>query len=90
MSAIKKEPEKLSDLLKKRTSKKPPAHEWQDLALRVIKELNIPTNKRSSVFRVCKTFPKKFVEMCMNDTKELAGKDKWRYFFKLVNQNSED
>lgn len=64
---------------------KPPAHQWQDLALRVIAELNIPGFKRNSVFKICKEHPREFVEKCMNDTKELVEEgEKWQYFFKLI------
>lgn len=72
-------------LLEKRTVKKAPAYQWQDLALRVIKELDIPKEKRSSIFRVCKQKSKQIIEKAMNDTKELCKSgEKWRYFFKLI------
>ncbi len=68
-----------------RVVKKAPAHEWQDLALTIIKELNIPNFKRSSVFRICKNKNKQFVTNCLNDTKELCKTgDRWKYFFKLA------
>ena len=73
--------------MKNRVAKKAPAYQWQDLALRVINELNIPNNKRSSVFRVCKQNTKQIVERAMNDTKELCKTgEKWRYFFKLIDK----
>jgi hypothetical protein len=63
----------------------PPAYEWQDLALRVIRELGIPLFKKSSVFKVCRDYPKDFIEICLNDTKELcAGGEGWKYFFKII------
>lgn len=75
------------ELMKNRVIKKAPAYQWQDLALRVIEELNIPNNKRSSVFRVCKQQSKQIVERAMNDTKELCKTgEKWRYFFKLIDK----
>ena len=75
------------ELMKNRVVKKAPAYQWQDLALRVIIELNIPNNKRSSVFRVCKQNTKQIVERAMNDTKELCKTgEKWRYFFKLIDK----
>ena len=45
-----------SDILKKKQAeaKKAPAYPWQDLALQVIKDLNIPNFKRSAVFKICK------------------------------------
>jgi len=93
---INKGPEKLSELFKQRAekaasqsekSRRPaPAYAWQDLALRVIKELNIPNFKRSAVFKVCKEKPRSFIEKCLNDTKELCRDgEPWKYFFKLVN-----
>ena len=67
--------------------KKPPAYEWQDLALRIIKELGIPNFKRSAVFKVCKENPKSYIESCLNETKELCRSGaKWKYFFKLISQ----
>ncbi len=67
---------------------KPPAYEWQDLALRVIKELNIPKFKRNSIFKVCKNNSRDLIEKCLNDTKELCKQgEKWRYFFKVINKN---
>lgn len=64
---------------------KPPAYEWQDLALKVIKELGIPNGKRNSVFRVCKENPKEVILQALNDTKELCETGaKWKYFFKII------
>jgi len=86
--------EQLKDIFKAKTlqqssgqAKKPPAYEWQDLALRIIKELSVPNFKRSAVFKVCKENSKSYIERCLNETKELcrAGA-KWKYFFKLINQ----
>ena len=83
--------EKIGDLFKEKASKpasfraKTPAYAWQDLALRVIKELNIPNFKRSAVFKVCKEKSRNFIEKCLNDTKELCQTgEKWKYFFKIV------
>lgn len=65
--------------------KKAPAYQWQDFALKIIDELGVPNFKRSSVFKICKDMDKNFVEKCLDDTKELAeGKEKWKYFFKLI------
>lgn len=81
---INKEPEKLSDLLG-RKSKKPPAYQWQDLALKIIERLDIPDFKRNSIFKVCKDNPKNLIEKCLIDTLELCQTgNKWRYFFKLI------
>lgn len=77
--------EKVGDLVNSRFSKKPPAYQWQDLALRIIRELGVPDFKRNSVFKVAKEHPRAFIETCLNDTKELCRTGaKWRYFFKLV------
>ena len=79
------------ELMKNREVKKAPAYQWQDLALKVINELNIPNNKRSSVFRVCKQNTKQIIERAMNDTKELCKTgEKWRYFFKLIDKKPSD
>lgn len=84
-----KKEEKYTDiktLLKNRQEpKKQPAYEWQDLALRVINELDVPGFKRASVFQACKKHGKTFIEMSLNDTKELCKSgEKWKYFFKII------
>ncbi len=77
--------EKIGDLFANKKNKKMPAYAWQDLALRVIKELNIPDFKRSAVFKACKQKPRVIIEKCLNDTKELCQTgEKWKYFFKIV------
>ena len=77
--------QKIGDLFSKTKPVKPPAHPWQELALRVITELSIPNEKRGSVFMVCKKYPKPFIEMCLNDTKELCKTgETWKYFFKII------
>ena len=38
------QPKSFKDIVKNRVIEKPPAYEWQDLALRIITELNIPNN----------------------------------------------
>lgn len=79
--------EKFGSILQAKKTKKPPAYQWQDFALRVIKELGAPADKKSSVFKVCKQFPKPFVEKCLNDTKELCQTgERWKYFFKLISK----
>ncbi|MFA5248101.1 MAG: hypothetical protein WC415_02545 [Patescibacteria group bacterium] len=63
----------------------PPAYQWQELALRVISELGIPPFKKSSVFKACRDHPKDFIEICLNDTKELCTDGQsWKYFFKII------
>lgn len=85
----KTEPASLADIFKAKLAKpavKAPAYAWQDLALRVIKELNIPGFKRSSVFKVCKEKDAQVVERAINDTKELCKSgDQWKYFLKIIN-----
>jgi len=82
----------ISDIFKQNTQrKKPPAYRWQDLALKVIKELSIPEKKRSSIFMVCKKYDRNFIEKCMDDTKELCESgEKWKYFFKLIANEKKD
>jgi len=78
-------PQKLGDLFGKIKQTKPPAYEWQDLALRIISDFNIPVSKRGSVFKICKDNSKETVEKAMNDTKELCKTgDRWKYFFKVI------
>jgi hypothetical protein len=86
------EMQSLSDVFKAKQSKeqkkktiKPPAHQWQELALQIINDLHVPSAKRNSVFRVCKQEHKEFVLHCLNDTKELCTDgEAWKYFFKIV------
>jgi len=78
--------DKIKDIFKnKPPSVKPPAYEWQDLALRVIDELKVPGFKRNSVFKACKQHSKAMIEKAMNDTKELCEEGEcWKYFFKVL------
>lgn len=77
--------EKLDSLIGRGQKKKPPAYQWQELALRVISELGVPNKKRSAVFKICKENNKNFIERCLNDTKELCRTGQcWKYFFKLI------
>lgn len=77
-----------ADIFKAKQSqvqKKAPAYPWQDLALKVIAELDIPNFKRSSVFKICKEKDSGVVTRAINDTKELCqGGEKWKYFFKVI------
>lgn len=84
-------PEKIGDLFKNKAKRiAPPAYVWQDLALRVIKELNIPDFKRSAVFKVSKQKPRVYIEKALNDTKELCPTgEKWKYFFKIIGGRGE-
>lgn len=77
----------LSDIFQAKPVKKvkAPAYEWQDFALRIIKDLAVPNFKRSSVFKICKDMPSSTVERALNDTKELCKSgDAWKYFFKVI------
>ncbi|MEI8361045.1 MAG: hypothetical protein WCG01_02870 [bacterium] len=70
---------------------KPPAYEWQDLALRIIAELGVPNFKRASVFKVCKNYSKEEIERALNDTKELCKTgNRWAYFFKVIEAQRQD
>ncbi len=78
--------QKIGDLLS-RSPVKQPAYQWQAMALTIIKELNIPSFKKSAVFKVCRDLPKNFIVRCLVDTKELAKTGaSWKYFFKLIEQ----
>jgi hypothetical protein len=76
------------DLMKKKVAvKKPPAYQWQELALKIITDLNIPNQKKSSVFKICKQYNRQIVEKALNDTKELCKTgEAWRYFFKIIDK----
>ena len=87
---INRSPQSFKDIFASKKTVKPPAYQWQDLALRVINELNIPAAKRNAVFRVCKLNSKVFIEHCLNETKELAKiGEAWRYFFKLASKKAQ-
>lgn len=80
-----------SDIIKQKQKIKPPAYPWQDLALRVIKELGIPGFKRSAVFKVCKENASQTILNALNDTKELSHEGpKWKYFFKVIDNQPKD
>ncbi len=85
----------IKDIFKNKTpAKKPPAYEWQDLALRVINELNVPDFKRGSVFKVCKEAFEAGAQVriiqALTDTQELCQTgQKWQYFFKVLTQKKE-
>lgn len=81
----------LGDIMRSRQTVKPPAYPWQDLALRIIKELSIPGFKRSAVFKACKEIPAHKIELALNDTKELCQTGaKWKYFFKIISQEKDN
>jgi hypothetical protein len=82
-----------SDILKKKQAeaKKAPAYPWQDLALQVIKDLNIPNFKRSAVFKICKENDERIVRLAVNDTKELCQNGAaWKYFFKIIDNKKNE
>lgn len=83
----------LADIFKEKQAAKKvkaPAYPWQDLALRVIKELGgVPGFKRAAVFKVCRDLPANKIEMALNDTKELCKTGvSWKYFFKITDQQT--
>lgn len=79
-------PQAIGELFAKKSAQvKPPAYQWQDLALKIIAEFNVPDFKRNSVFRICKENSKELVEKGVNETKELCRSgEKWKYFFKVI------
>ncbi len=83
---IDKGPENIKDIFSmKKAAIKPPAYQWQELALKIINELHIPNFKRNAVFKICKENSSHFVMQCFNDTKELCKTGmSWKYFFKLI------
>ena len=84
-------PESFKDIIQnKKPAVKPPAYQWQQFALDIIDQLNIPPFKRSSVFKICRNYPKAYVEKAVNETKELCQTgEKWKYFFKVIEQNKD-
>jgi hypothetical protein len=90
MTDINEEPALVGDILKNKiASKKPPAYPWQDLALRIERELAIPKFKRNAVFKVCRDYSRSVIERCLVDTKELCQSgEPWRYFFKVVAESN--
>lgn len=83
----------LADIIKEKKEAKKikaPAYPWQDLALRVIKELGgVPGFKRAAIFKVCRDLPPQKIEMALNDTKELCKTGSaWKYFFKITDQKN--
>ena len=77
----------LADILKAKKKIKAPAYPWQDLALRIIQELNIPNFKRGAIFKVCRDKQTHIVTLAFNDTKELCKTGAtWKYFFKIIDQ----
>lgn len=85
------DPVSIGDIFKAKVKGiKPPAYLWQDLALRVERELAIPAFKRSSVFKACRDYPRSVIERCLADTKELCKSgEKWRYFFKILTTSNQ-
>jgi hypothetical protein len=83
--------ESFSSIMKHKKQVKPPAYQWQELALQIINDLSIPNFKRSSVFRICKVYSEKQVRQALIDTKELCPSGpKWKYFFKVVSSQAKD
>jgi hypothetical protein len=77
-----------SDIFQNKIKKpvvKAPAYSWQELALRIIKDFDVPLIKKSSVFKICRDKPAATIERAINDTKELCKSgEKWKYFFKII------
>ncbi len=78
----------LGDIIKKNRQTKAPAYPWQELALKVIEDLKVPNDKRSSVFKACKENNPETIKRALNDTKELCKTGfPWRYFFKVLEES---
>ena len=84
-------PQKISFIIKppagsvSKPAIKPPAYAWQDLALQLIKDLNVPGFKRNSMFKVCKENSRELIEKALAETRELCQTgEKWKYFFKVI------
>lgn len=78
----------LAEIFKSKQTVKAPAYPWQDLALKIIKELNIPGFKRGAIFKVCRDNPPHKITLALNDTKELCKTGAaWKYFFKIIDQD---
>lgn len=85
------DPQHFADIFQARNAKKPPAYQWQDFALQIIDELKIPNFKKNSVFKICKTYSRPYIEKCFNDTKELCKTGEyWKYFFKVVESGKKE
>lgn len=83
--------ESFGSIMQHKKQVKPPAYQWQELALQVINDLSIPNFKRSSVFRICKVYNEKQVKQALIDTKELCPNGpKWKYFFKVISNQGKD
>ena len=75
----------------KMPKKKPPAYQWQELALKIIKDLNVPNFKRGSVFKAVSENSDRDIITALNDTLELCQTgEKWKYFFKIVDNLKKD
>ncbi len=77
--------EGIKEIIKNKQTKKAPAYQWQDIALKIIKELSIPDFKRSSIFKVCRDNNQAIINQALTDTKELCNTgEKWKYFLKIL------
>lgn len=75
----------------KKSAPKAPAYLWQDLALKIERELHVPAFKRNSIFKVCRDYPRSLIERCLADTKELCKSgEQWKYFLKIVMSSEQD
>jgi hypothetical protein len=71
--------------LEEHYSKKKAVYPWQELAVKICKELKVPPKEQGNIFRVCKIFPLPFVEHAFNETRELAAGDlRSHYFIKVL------
>lgn len=78
----------IAEIIKARQPRvKPPAYQWQDLALKVLKDLSVPDFKRSAVFKVCRDYDQILIQRALTDTLECCQTgSKWQYFFKIIDK----
>lgn len=85
MENIDKGFQNFQEIFKAKKTIKPPAYPWQQFALDIISQLDVPKTKRNSVFLICKKYPRVYIEKCLNETKELCQSgEPWKYFFKVI------
>ncbi len=85
MENINKGFQNFQDIFSAKKTVKPPAYAWQQFALEIIDQLNVPKEKRNSVFLICKKYQRPYIEKCINETKELCKAGEcWKYFFKVI------
>jgi len=65
----------------------PKRHDFQVFALEVCEKLQ--TSDKGLIFKICKKYPRAYVERCLNATLKYAqGTNKARYFVKVIYSTS--